>query len=173
MRHWTSRSCASIALLALAGAQAWSQVSAGTNLFAGGRTRLSLTGAYGRANDQNYGVVGLGAGYFLMDGLEAGVDGEAWFGAKPRIYKVSPSLTYVLRDVAEFKPYLGGFYRHTFYEDLADLDSAGGRAGVAMPLGPHAYLTAGLVYESYFHCDKAVYVRCSETYPEFGISFSY
>ena len=146
---------------------------AGSVLFQQGSTRLSVGGGYGTFNDHGYGIVGLGAGYYVMNGLEAGMDGEAWLGAKPHIYTISPRLTYVLYQGEQWKPYIGGFYKRTFYDTLADLNSAGARAGIISPLNDHLYVSAGLVYESYFHCDKATYTDCSLVYPELGISFAY
>jgi hypothetical protein len=53
------------------------------------------------------------------------------------------------------------------------LNSAGARAGVISQIGPRTYLSAGLVYESYFHCDDAIYDKCSIIYPELGLGFSF
>jgi hypothetical protein len=155
------------------GLQARGEIGAGTTLFARGQTRLSLTAGYGSLNDKDYAVLGLGAGYYLLDGLEAGVDGEAWLGSKPHLYTISPEARYVLFQTQQFKPYIGGFYKRTFYDSLTNRDSAGARAGVISSLSDHAYLSAGLVYEHFFHCDSSVYSTCSQVYPEIGLSFSY
>lgn len=68
---------------------------------------------------------------------------------------------------------VGGLYKHTFYDTLKDRDSAGGRAGLTTPISEHAYLSAGVVYESYFSCNSSLYDKCSQVYPEFSLSFSY
>jgi hypothetical protein len=141
--------------------------------FGQGRTRLSMTGGYGSENSKDYLVLGAGVGYYLVDGLEAGLDSEAWLGSKPHLYKVSPQLTYVLDTGWQYKPYLGGFYRHTFEDSQRDRDSAGARAGMITPVGEHAYLSLGLVYEAYFRCDKDVTNDCSEVYPEISLAFSF
>lgn len=141
--------------------------------FEQGRTRFSLTAGYGSLNEKNYGVVGVGAGYYFLEGLEAGVDGEAWIGNKPHIYTVSPETRYILNYSEAFKPYLGGFVKRTFYDDLPNRNSAGGRAGFISPLGTRTYLSAGLVYEKIFDCDKNLYDSCTLVYPEVGLSFSY
>ena len=161
-------------VLALPGLSVWGEPGAGvgTTLFAQGHSRLSLTGGYGSVNSKGYGVLGLGAGYYLLDGLEAGVDGEAWVGSKPHIYTVSPEVRYVLAQM-EYKPYIGGFFKRTFYDTLTNLNSAGGRAGILTPLGERSYLTAGLVYEKFFNCNSATYGSCEQTYPEIGFSFTY
>ena len=153
---------------------AWGQVSAGAGFFERGRTRLSVTAGYGSFNDKDYAVLGLGAGYYLWDGLEAGLEGESWVGNAPRIYKVSPQITYVFYELEAFKPYIGGVYRHTFFDQsLSDADSGGGRAGIIVPLSPHTYLGAGVVYERFFHCDRNVSGTCSQTYPEVSFAISY
>jgi hypothetical protein len=149
----------------------WGQV--GAALFQQGNTRLSVNGGYGTFNSNDYLILGLGAGYFVWNGLEAGLDGEAWIGSKPHIYEASPRLTYVFYQFDQFKPYLGGFYRRTFFDTLKDLDSAGARAGVISQVGERTYLSAGLVFENYFHCDTATYDKCSQVYPELGIGFSF
>ena len=149
-------------------------MSTDTALFAQGRTRLSLAGGYGSFNDRNYVVVGLGGGYYFFDGLEVGVNGEAWLGSKPHLYDISPQVTYTLLSIASFHPYVGGFYKRTFYDaGYTDINSAGGRAGIVAPLNAHAYATAGLVYEQLFKCDSSLYSHCTQVYPEFGISFTY
>jgi len=71
------------------------------------------------------------------------------------------------------KPYIGAFYKRSFYDTLTPLDSAGGRAGVVTPVSPNAYLSAGLVFENYFHCNSTQYGNCSDVYPEIGLSLAY
>src|SRR5258708_10624959 len=139
--------------------------------FLQGRTRFSVTGGYASSNNKSDGVLGIGAGYYLLDGLEAGLDGEAWLGSKPHIYTVSPETRYIMTQFETIRPYLGGFYKRTFYDTLPNQDSVGGRAGLISTLSPHAYLTAGAVYEQYLNCDTAIYTTCSQVYPEIGISF--
>ncbi len=163
----------SLGLLLVSRVSARAEVGADATLFGHGRTHISVSGGYGSSNNNSYLVLGLGAGYYLFDGLEAGLQGEAWLASKPHIYKVTPQLTYYLTGLSSFTPYLGGFYRHTFYDSLNDLDSAGGRAGAAFALGPHAYVSAGLVYERQFHCNTNTYGTCSQVYPEAGFSLSY
>jgi hypothetical protein len=143
-------------------------------LFRQGRTRLSVGAGYGVFNKNDYFVLGLGAGYYFIDGLEAGLDGETWIGSQPQIYNVSPQIRYILPEILGFRPYAGGFYRRTFYSrELANLNSAGARAGLVFPLSPRTYITAGAVYEHYFKCDTAIYSTCDNLYPEAGISFAY
>ncbi len=163
---------ASLLLIPSRGTWGDSGAGVGTTLFARGQTRLSATVGYGSVNSKDYGVLGLGAGYFLADGLETGIDGEAWVGSKPHIYTLSPEVRYVVTDM-EYKPYVGGFFKRTFYDTLTNLNSAGARAGLLTPVGSRSYLTFGLVYEKFFNCDSTLYGSCSQTYPEISFSFAY
>src|SRR5688572_11362778 len=95
--------------------------------FGKGRTRFSLSGGYSSFNDRQYGVVGAGAGYYFLEGLEAGIDGEAWLGDKPHIYAVGPEVRYIITSLASYKPYIGAFYKRTFYDQFSPMNSAGGR----------------------------------------------
>src|SRR5258706_7699683 len=131
-------------------------------IFAQGKTRLSVSAGYGSWNSNDYGIVGLGAGYFIADGLEAGLDGEAWLGSKPHLYSVSPEVRYTFFQLDQFKPYVGGFYRRSMYDVLKPLDSAGVRAGLLTPLSEHTYVSTGIVFENYFRFDSAVYSSCSQ-----------
>jgi len=51
--------------------------------------------------------------YFVAKGLELGVDGEAWTGNSPSIYKVSPQVRYVLT---------GNVWRPTWAPSTTELD---------------------------------------------------
>lgn len=142
----------------------------GGAMFLEGSMRFSLMFGGGRAFDQDYTVFGLGAGYYVIDGLEAGLEAETWQGAQPRIRRVSPQLMYVVPLDSAVRPYLGAFYRRTFIEAYKNLNDAGGRAGLLFPLGRSAYLGAGAVYERHVACDRIVYESCSEAYPELTLA---
>ena len=141
--------------------------------FARGNFRASVVGGSGRAFDDTYFILGLGAGYYLIDGLEVGLDGEAWFGGDPDIYKISPALRYVLPLDAMLRPYVGGFYRHTFIQGLDDLDSLGARGGVYFVTGSNWFFGVGVVYESYLNCSESTYSSCDDVYPEITFSISF
>ncbi len=141
--------------------------------FGQGRTRFSLNGGYGSFNDRSYGVIGLGAGYYVLDGWDVGMSGEAWVGDKPHIYAVSPEVRYVITSWESFKPYIGAFYKRTFYDDFDPMNSIGGRAGLVSPLAEHTYLTFGVVAEKMYDCNETLYDDCNQVYPELGISFAY
>lgn len=151
---------------------AWTE-GMSADIFSQGHTRLSIEGGYGTWNSHDYGILGLGAGYYVADGLEAGVDGEAWLGNVPHLYSVSPEMRYTFFQFETYKPYLGGFYKRSVYDRLTPLDSVGGRAGFATMISPHVALSAGVVFEKYFNCDSDRYGTCSQTYPEIGFAFAY
>ena len=138
-----------------------------------GRSRLSIGAGWGSASNGSYAVLSGGYGYYLLKGLELGLDGEAWLGNTPEIYKVTPGLKYVFTNCGGIFPYVGGFYRRVFYSDETPLDSVGARAGAYVPLGGRVYAGAGVVHERQLDCDTSVYKYCSTTYPEFTLTFSF
>lgn len=141
--------------------------------FTRGHSRLSVTGGSGSAFNDTYFILGAGASYFVSNGLNVGLDVEWWTGGDPGIVKVSPSLQYVVYQVPTVHPYLGVFYRRTYIENLDDLGSVGGRAGVYVSGGRNVYFGAGVVYESYLDCDESTFVSCSDTYPEVSVTVAF
>lgn len=141
--------------------------------FANGSVRLSVLVGNGYAFDESYLIIGVGFGYYLMNGLELGLDIESWQSGSPGITKISPSVRYVVPTDGAIRPYIGAFYRRTIIDNYSDLDSVGGRAGIYFMSGRGSYFGAGVVYEQYVSCDEAVYKSCSATYPEilFAIAF--
>jgi len=142
-------------------------------IFGQGRTRLIVTGGTGYAFNETYFVFGVGASYFVLDGLSAGLDLEWWSSADPNIFKVSPSLEYVFYQIPSVKPYVGAFYRRSYIDGFDDLDSAGARGGVYIPAGKNTHIGLGVAYESYFSCDKATYDSCTSTYPEISVTVAF
>jgi len=141
--------------------------------FRQGSLRFSLLIGGGTAFDQNYTIFGLGAGYYVADYLELGLDIEDWTGNTPHIYRFSPGLRYVLLSGGAIRPYIGAFYRRTVIEGEQGIDAVGARAGVLILSGQRAYFGVGLADDVYLNCDRTVYSSCSEVYPELmvGISF--
>jgi hypothetical protein len=139
--------------------------------FSKGSVRITgLIGTGSAVNDQ-YLIVGIGAGYFILKGLDLGADYEAWLFGDPTFQRLSPGLRYIL-DLKAAKPYVGVFYRHTFVSDYEDFDQVGARAGLyIVPKGP-MFIGAGAVYERLLNCDDTSVVDCDEVYPEltFGVS---
>ena len=167
------------ALTAASPARADSGAAAGgadvLDLFRQGRVELDAGGGLGVFNSNEYLLLQLGGAYYLKDGLSAGLMGEAWLGSSPSIGDVSPQVRYIYLDSSwRFKPYVGAFYRRTFYDKLYPaLNSSGARAGLVFPLNDRAYATGGLVFEHYFSCDTSIYSSCDQVYPEIGLAFSF
>ena len=137
----------------------------------GGQTISILAGA-GSAFGDDYIILGGGYGYYVIDGLELGIDAQFWLSGDPSITKVSPQIRYVFTQPKTVKPYVGAFYRRTFIENLEDLDSVGYRAGLNFMGQGNFFFGAGFVYESYKDCTETVYTDCSDTYPEILFGFS-
>jgi hypothetical protein len=142
-------------------------------LFGKGRTHFIVTGGTGYAFDETYFVAGLGVSHYVVDGLNLGLFFESWSGSDPSVYKLTPSVQYVLYQVPVVKPYVGAFYRRTYVDGLEDINSAGGRAGAYLQAGRNAYVGAGVVYESYLDCSKTVYRECTSTYPEVSFTIAF
>ena len=161
-----------IAACALAGPVAAQSVSVGS-AFSKGRTHLSLNAGNGYAFDETYLVLGVGVSYYVIDGLNVGLNYEWWTGSDPEMSKITPSVQYVFHRMQRIKPYVGGFYRRTNIDGLPDLDSVGARAGAYFQAGRNAFLAVGAVYESYLDCSSTVYRKCDSTYVEVGVTFAF
>jgi hypothetical protein len=142
-------------------------------VFRQGSTQAVISGGTGYAFKETYFVLGLGANYYIVDGLNVGLAFEWWSGSSPGIYKLTPSVQYVFHQVPTLKPYVGVFYRRTYVDGLADINSMGGRAGAYLQAGRNTYIGGGVVYEKYVGCDSGVYRSCSDTYPELSITFAF
>jgi hypothetical protein len=140
-------------------------------VFSQGRTHVAVVGGSGSAFNDSYFVLGIGVSYYLVDGLNIGLSAESWTGGDPGITKLTPSVQYVFYQVPRVSPYLGAFYRRTYIDNLPDLDSVGGRAGVYLAAGRNMYIGVGAVYESYLDCNESLYRDCTDTYPEISFTF--
>jgi hypothetical protein len=141
--------------------------------FARGNIRLSLLIGTGWTATDEYLILGAGVGYFLVDGLELGLDYEAWLFGSPVLNRLSPGIKYVFHMVPVLKPYVGGFYRHTFVNGYEDLNYLGARAGLfLMPKPSGSYFGAGAVYEHLLNCSGNGWVDCDNVYPEIFIGIS-
>ena len=141
--------------------------------FRKGAVRLTLLLGTGYTTDETYLIVGGGLGYFLVDGLGVGLDYEAWIFGSPVMHRVSPEVRYILHFVPTAKPYIGGFYRHTFVNDYDDLNYLGARAGLIIaPERSRVYFGAGAVYEHLLECNDNAFVDCDNVYPEVMVGVS-
>jgi hypothetical protein len=141
--------------------------------FKKGSRRVSIAAGSGRMFSNDYIIIGLGAGYYVLNGLELGLDGEAWLGGDPDIYKLSPQAKYILPTQSRLRPYVGAFYNHLFIDHYDDLDTIGGRGGVYFIQEEQWFFGVGVVYESYLNCDHEIYSSCDDLYPEITFSFSF
>lgn len=163
---------AAFALCACAfAAPASAQTVAG--VFGQGRTHFIVSGGTGYAFDESYFVLGIGATYYLIDGLNVGLHFESWTGSDPKMTKITPSVQYVFYQVDPVKPYVGAFYRRTNISGLDDLDSYGARAGAYVRAGGNVYFGLGAVYESYVDCNSTVYRKCDSTYAELTFTVAF
>ncbi|VAX11704.1 hypothetical protein MNBD_GAMMA25-2131 [hydrothermal vent metagenome] len=148
-------------------------LSVNAGAFDKGAIRGTILLGSGRAFGDNYTILGVGAGYYIIDGLELGIDAETWMGGTPSINQISPSLRYVFRNSSSLSPYVGAFYRKTYIENLNDLTATGYRLGAYINTGSNIYIGAGAVFINYSDCTTTIYTSCSDTYPEFtlGVAF--
>ena len=144
--------------------------------FSKNSTTVGIVAGSGSAFNDNYIILGVGLGYYVARGLELGVDIQHWFSGEPSITKVSPQIRYVFTQAKKVKPYVGAFYRRTYFGDingidLGDEDSFGYRAGAYFTSNNRVYIGGGIVYEEYADC--RAFTDCSTTYPEilFTVSF--
>lgn len=118
-------------------------------------------------------VVGVGVGYFVLNGVEIGLSGLHQFGDGPSVSELSPSLRYVAQPLvgrSPLIPYIGVFYRHWFIgSEIDDVDTVGARAG-ALFLSGRIILGLGVVVEQTVSMCS---VECAAVYPEFTIGFSF
>ncbi len=144
--------------------------------FSKNSTSVGVIVGSGSTFNDNYIILGVGVGYYVLQGLEIGLDVQHWFSGDPSITKVSPQIRYVFTQPKVIKPYVGAFYRRTYFGDfkgisIDDQDSFGYRAGAYFSTNNRVYIGGGIVYEEYKDCDPSY--DCSTTYPEilFMVSF--
>ena len=159
-------------LIASASSAAAQTVGVGS-AFSKGRIHVGATVSTGYAFDESYFVLGLGASYYLLDGLSVGLFVESWSGSEPGMIKYTGSTQYVFYRMQVVKPYVGAFYRRTDIENLRDLDSAGARGGIYVQAAQNAYIGLGAVYEKYLDCDKGIYRTCDSTYAEVTFTLAF
>jgi len=126
----------------------------------------------GQLYTEDYLVLGLGAGYFIADGFQVGLDVNFWTGGEPSIYEVTPNVTYVFDNRSSVKPYLGMFYNRTFIDGFDDTNSLGYRAGFYSPVGERAYVGIGAVYTELQDCTETSLISCSSTHTELSFIFT-
>jgi hypothetical protein len=141
--------------------------------FEKGGSRASVVVGSGYTLDESYVILGIGAGYFVLDGLELGLDGQAWLGGDPGIYKLIPKATYIFPMGSRLRPYAGAFYSRIFIDGFDDQDTAGARGGVYFTSDEKWFIGVGAVYESYLNCNEDLVSSCDDVYPEISFSVSF
>lgn len=139
--------------------------------FSSGTARVSVSAGSTAAYNDSYFQIGIGLGYYVMDGLEIGLDARSWYGGELSIQEIAPSTTYVFNNFDSFKPYVGMLYRTTFIKGQDNLSAIGGRAGVFLQSSTNFVMRAGIVAIRYQDCDRRPYLDCTETYPEVSAGF--
>ncbi len=138
--------------------------------FAKGKVRVGFYAGAGSTYNQTYVILGAGLGYYVLNGLEIGVDVEGWLFKDPTIWKVTPQIRYVFWQMNPIRPYAGAFWRQNYIADPSkDYSSYGGRAGVAYQSGRN-YVAVGFVYEKFNDCFSG---DCDTTYPEIAFWMSF
>ncbi len=147
--------------------------TASASPFNQGRSNLIITGGSGSAFNDDYIILGMGYGYYLMNGFQLGIKFDLWLDGKPSIYQVTPDVQYVFHKVPKVKPYVGAFYTRSYIESLDDLDAFGYRGGVYLVTGGRSYVGIGGAYRKYQDCKETIYTDCSTSYMEFSFLLSF
>jgi len=72
--------------------------------FAKGKVRVGFYAGAGSTYNQSYMILGAGMGYYVLNGLEFGVDVEGWLFKDPTIWKVTPQVRYVFWQMNPIRP---------------------------------------------------------------------
>ncbi len=139
------------------------------------RGKFGLSGGGGSQTTFGYRkfVIGVGVGYFVLDGVEIGLSGLHQFGDGPSVSELSPSLRYIAQPLvgrSPLIPYIGVFYRHWFIGSAYDdVDTVGARAGALFLSGRIIIGLGAVVEQTVSTCST----ECIAVYPDFTIGFSF
>jgi len=98
---------------------------------------------------KNYYILGVKGDYFVYDNLSVGIGISVWLGNDPTLIEVNVPVTYYFETDWSIYPYLGLFYKYSFYNgDYVDLsyNSIGARAGISYKIRK-GYIGVGVVTE--------------------------
>ncbi len=141
------------------------------DVFSQGEKHIGITIASGSGYDDYYTILGINTNYFVVDNLAVGVEYRGWFGGSPSVHELSIPVTYYAPFHPMYRPYAGGFYRHTFMEEpFSDYNVYGFRGGISMRLGANGYSSFGWVQE-YYERDSGD--GTSRGYPEVSVGLSF
>jgi hypothetical protein len=159
-------------LLAAPAAHADDEPPAPKTPFDRGRFALSVGGGTQSALGAQYYVLGVGASYFVLDGLALDTLGVVELGGSPFIAKLSPGVRYLAQPLVgrwPLIPYVGTFYTHWFIGGgYADVNTIGARSGLVYVSGS-AVLGLGVAIE---HTVSTCMTDCNPIYPDITISFA-
>ncbi len=125
---------------------------------------LGSSSGYG----SNYTVVNASFNYFVQNNISMGIGYQGWFGGDPKINQISIPVTYYHPLNAQYHPYVGATYSHTFIDEpYEDYDVIAGRIGIAMTMGSNTYMTIGWVQEHRTKGDES----SDEGYPQVSMGF--
>ena len=147
--------------------------SASISPFDQGRSNLVISAGSGSAFADDYIILGLGYGYYLLNGFQLGIKFDFWLDGSPGIYQVTPDIQYVFHQVPKVKPYVGVFYTRSYIEGFDDLDAIGYRGGLYFVTSPRTYIGIGGAYREYQDCTETVYSDCSTSYTELSFLVSF
>lgn len=128
----------------------------------------NISGSY----TKNYYIVGVSADYFVYENLALGLGYRGWFGSSPTIHQATVPLSYYIPTNTKFRPYVGAFYRYTYFSDSAydDYSSVGGRLGLAIVFNG-GYVGLGWVEE--YRLNANGLSDTTSGYPEVVVGFSF
>jgi hypothetical protein len=138
-----------------------------------GRFALSGGGGTTSAFGMRYYYVGLGAAYFVLDGVAVGLNTQVQWGDGPTIFRTTPELRYVAQPLVgswPVIPYVGVYYSHWFVGDrIDDVDAIGTRGGL-LYLSGSIIVGLGVGYE---HLVSKCAMDCSVIYPDITLAFTF
>jgi len=144
-------------------------------LFSVGHKNVAFTVGTDNSFGNNYTVLAASVNYFALDNLAVGASFQSYLGDDPSINQITVPITYYLPlENTTYRPYLGGFYNHTFMGETEhikyeDYDLFGGRAGITMQTSANSYISFGWVQEFSNSGDNIE----NRGYPEFSGGFSF
>ena len=120
---------------------------------------------------ENYYIAGVSGDYFVYENLSIGLGYRGWFGGEPTIHQLTTPVTYYIPTGTQYRPYVGAFYRYTYFDgNVEDYNSAGGRIGLAV-LFRNGYVGFGWVHE--YRLDADDMTDNHSGYPEVMVGFSF
>jgi len=139
-----------------------------SGLFSQGQKNFGFGVGSSSGYGSDYTVVNASLNYFVQNNISMGVGYQGWFGGDPKINQISIPVTYYHPLSAQYHPYIGATYSHTFIEEpYEDYDVIAGRVGIAMTMGANTYVTIGWVQEHRTKGDES----SDDGYPQVSMGF--